>query len=106
MNYFQHLKQQFKNLLPCQLCGLDRQHQYTVCKDCWQGLPWQQQTIRRHQHPILVACEYQFPINRIIQKFKYEQQLHFQTLLAGCLLQIDSPEVDALVPMPDRKSVV
>jgi ComF family protein len=49
---------------------------------------------------IQVACHYDYPIDRIIQKFKYEQQLHFQNLLAGALLELRPPKIQAIVPMP------
>lgn len=96
-----------KKYLPCQLCGVDQQYIHSVCKDCWQDLPWKLESIQRHQHTILVACDYQFPIDRVIQKFKYNQQLQYQYLLAGCLSRLALPQIDALVPMPiSRKRLV
>jgi ComF family protein len=85
---------------PCQLCGLDSQHKATVCQDCWTQLPWETEKIIKQEIPIFVACRYEYPINRIIQKFKYEQQLHFQHLLATLILQSHLPKVQAIVPMP------
>lgn len=89
-----------KSQLPCQLCGLVRAEQNSVCSDCWQNLPWFKSTVIRHEQPIYAACHYQYPIDRIIQQFKYEQQLHYQVLLAGCLAQLKLPKVHAIVPMP------
>lgn len=99
----QRLKRMLARVLPCMLCGLDHQQQHGLCLDCWQGLPWSRHSIQRHEQQILVACHYAFPIDRLIQKFKYEQQLHYQALLAACLLSLDLPEVDALVAMPISK---
>lgn len=89
--------------LPCQLCGLDHQTKHSLCSDCWQDLPWSKKHIYRHEQNILVAHDYAFPIDRIIQKFKYEQQLHYQVMLAHSLLQLDLPAIDALVAMPISK---
>ncbi|MDN5541978.1 MAG: ComF family protein, partial [Acinetobacter sp.] len=49
---------------------------------------------------IHVAGQYQYPLDHLIQQFKYEQQLHWQPLLSGILQQIRFPKVQAIVPMP------
>ena len=94
----------FKHLLTpfyrCQLCGVDSQQQHSLCGDCWQQLPWLKNHVQRQERQIQVACHYDYPIDRIIQKFKYEQQLHFQDLLAGSLIALRLPKVQAIVPMP------
>lgn len=97
------LKSLLAKQLPCQLCGLDHQQAHSLCTDCWQALPWSKQHIHRHEQNILVAHDYAFPIDRVIQKFKYEQQLHFQVMLAHSLLSLSLPNVDALVAMPISK---
>ncbi len=56
--------------------------------------------IHRQELNIIAACEYRYPMDRIIQQFKYEQQLQFQTLLAGSLICKKLPRVQAIVPMP------
>lgn len=89
-----------QRLTPCQLCGLEYQHYHSLCVDCWNNLPWFKQNIERHERSIQVAQHYQFPIDRIIQKYKYEQQLHYQNLLAQSLLSLRLPKVHAIVPMP------
>ena len=89
-----------KRQLPCQLCGLVPAQQASVCFDCWHSLPWFKSSIERHEMRIHAACHYAYPIDRIIQQFKYEQQLHYQTLLAGCLTQLKLPKVHAIVAMP------
>lgn len=99
----QRFKRALARVLPCMLCGLDHQHNHGLCQDCWQDLPWSKHTIHRHEQDILVACHYRFPIDRLIQKFKYEQHLHYQALFAACILSLDLPQVDALVPMPISK---
>lgn len=90
----------FKKLLPCQLCGSAAQQRYRVCEDCLQQLPWLKTSICRQETDIQVACHYRYPIDRMIQQFKYEQQLHYQPLLAGSLCELSYPRVQAIVPMP------
>ncbi|MDV8151733.1 phosphoribosyltransferase family protein [Acinetobacter pittii] len=94
----------FKDLIqlfsPCSLCELDTREKYSLCKDCWEQLPWLKQTIQRNNLSVLVACNYAYPVNRIIQQFKYEQKLHYQILLGEILKQLKFPKVQAIVPMP------
>ena len=94
------IKSRLTKQLPCQLCGLDQQQAHSLCTDCWQALPWLKKHIHRHEQNVLVAHDYAFPIDRVIQKFKYEQQLHFQVMLAHSLLSLTLPKVEALVAMP------
>ncbi|MDV2469420.1 phosphoribosyltransferase family protein [Acinetobacter chinensis] len=89
-----------QSISPCLLCGIDRQQQHSLCADCWEQLPWYKQHIQRHEHSILCAHHYDFPMNRIIQTYKYEQQLQYQNLLAHSLLNLRIPKVHAIVPMP------
>lgn len=93
-----------RKLMPCSLCGIDHQQAHSLCHDCWDQLPWFQPSdhskLYRNEMEISVTLNYQFPIDRIIQKYKYEQQLHYQTLLAHSLLKIRLPKVQAIVPMP------
>ncbi len=93
-------QQLFDYFTPCSLCDIGMKRQFGVCQSCWQQLPWLKQTIERNQQQIMVACHYQYPIDRIIQQFKYEQKLHHQRLLNGLLLQSRLPKVHAIVPMP------
>lgn len=94
---FQPLIQLFS---PCSLCELGAREKYSLCKDCWEQLPWLKQTIQRNNQSVLVACNYAYPVNRIIQQFKYEQKLHYQILLGEILKQLKFPKVQAIVPMP------
>lgn len=96
MPMFNWLKQQ----RPCALCGIEPAKFTATCQDCWQRLPWLKADIIRHEQVIQVACRYDYPIDRIIQQFKYEQQLHYQDLLSSCLMAVKLPRVQAIVPMP------
>ena len=97
------LHKAIQSISPCLLCGIDRQQHHSLCEDCWQQLPWSKSTVQRQEMDIQVACHYDYPIDRIIQKFKYEQQLHFQQLLAGAFMQLRLPKIQAIVPMPISK---
>lgn len=89
-----------QSISPCLLCGIDRQQQHSLCDDCWENLPWYKQYSIRHEQNILCAHHYQFPIDRVILTYKYEQQLQYQNLLAHSLLNLRLPKVQAIVPMP------
>ena len=97
------LHKALQRISPCQLCNTEQQQIHSVCADCWQQLPWLKSTVQRQEIEIHSACHYDYPIDRIIQKFKYEQQLHFQQLLAGALMQLRLPKIQAIVPMPISK---
>ena len=97
------LHKALQSISPCQLCNTEQQQIHSVCADCWQQLPWLKSTVQRQEIEIHSACHYDYPIDRIIQKFKYEQQLHFQQLLAGALMQLRLPKIQAIVPMPISK---
>lgn len=89
-----------QHLFPCQLCGIDHAQSHSLCTDCWNQLPWLKEHIVRHERSIQIALHYDFPTDRIIQKYKYEQDLHYQTLLAQSLLTLRFSKVQAIVPMP------
>ena len=97
------LHKALQSISPCQLCNVEQQQIHSVCADCWQQLPWLKSTVQRQEIEIHSACHYDYPIDRIIQKFKYEQQLHFQQLLAGAFMQLRLPKIQAIVPMPISK---
>ena len=97
------LQKALQSISPCQLCNTEQQQIHSVCTDCWQQLPWLKSTVQRQEMDIQSACHYDYPIDRIIQKFKYEQQLHFQQLLAGAFMQLRLPKIQAIVPMPISK---
>lgn len=93
-------QQWLHSVLPCQFCGLERGRHVSLCQDCWNHLPWLKQYVQRQEIEVQVACHYDYPIDRVIQQFKYEQQLHFQILLTGLLKQLDYRQIQAIVPMP------
>ncbi len=95
-----HAQRLFDYVTPCSLCEVGIKQQFGICQSCWQQLPWLKQQIQRNHQQVYVACHYDYPINRIIQQFKYEQKLHHQRLLNGVLLQLRLPKVHAIVPMP------
>ncbi|AOA57244.1 ComF family protein [Acinetobacter larvae] len=87
----------------CLLCQLETQATHGLCQDCWQNLPWRLQCIHKHQLSIHCIFDYQFPINRIIQKFKYLQQLQYQRILLHALYRLKPTAIDAIVAMPISK---
>lgn len=97
---FAHGKTWLNKLQPCQLCQTDYQTIHSVCQDCWQQLPCTRNTIQRQEMQLQIACDYAYPMDRLIQLFKYEQKLHLQNLLAGALLSLELPKVSAIVPKP------
>ena len=95
------MQQLGQKLLPCRLCeSSPRLKHYVLCKSCWEQLPWLKQPIHRHELQIMAACYYDYPIDRILQQFKYEQKLHHQPLLDQLIAQMKYPKVQAIVPMP------
>lgn len=89
-----------QSISPCLLCSIDPQQLHSLCQDCWNQLPWYKQSIERHGQQIVCAHHYDFPIDRIIQTYKYEQQLQYQNVLAHSLLSLRVSRVQAIVPMP------
>jgi ComF family protein len=52
---------------------------------------------------VLAPCEYAFPLDRVIQRFKFSGHLAAAPLLAGLMrtaIEREAAEVDVLVPMP------
>lgn len=94
------LQNSLQLLMPCVLCGIDTQRKHSLCEDCWNSLPWLKTPVLRQEMQILAACHYGYPIDRIIQQFKYEQHLHYQAALTGLLHNLKYPKVHAVVPMP------
>lgn len=84
----------------CVLCNIDPAEHAGLCPSCTQDLPWLKTRVQRQELQIWAACQYQFPIDRMLQQFKYEAALHYLEPLAHCLLQARRPLVDAIVPMP------
>ena len=99
-NFIKTITSQLRSFTACQLCGVDHQIQHSLCADCWQSLPWLKQNIVRQKMEIQVACHYSYPLDQLIQKFKYEHQLNYQLILAGLFTTLRFPKVQAIVPMP------
>ena len=89
----------------CQLCGLNpREPTQHLCTACWQSLPWFRDAppvIPDHdgQH-IQIVCHYNWPVDRLIHLYKYQQRLDLLPLLSAILLSIHKPAVQALVAVP------
>ncbi|WP_420714410.1 ComF family protein [Acinetobacter sp. MD2] len=94
-------KLKLKLPLPCKLChSTIAVMPQQLCQDCWQQLPWFNQSIQYEHFQLYVACWYQYPINRLIQQFKYEQQLHWLPVLSELLLTLKIIKIQAIVAMP------
>lgn len=88
-------------IFKCILCQQEKKRvKSQVCQDCWTQLQVKPQTILRKEIEILVAGNYQYPLNKIIQNFKYKQDLHYLKLLNEILATIKIPKIQAIVPMP------
>ncbi len=61
-----------QHISTCVLCGIDAQHKHTLCKDCWNSLPWLKEPVLRQEMQVFSACHYAYPLDRIIQQFKYQ----------------------------------
>ncbi|MBF7686643.1 ComF family protein [Acinetobacter rathckeae] len=101
MLMFNLLLSKLSTLQPCVLCEhANAQNQRSVCNDCWQHLKVQPQHLNKQDISILTTAQYQYPINKIIQKFKYNHQLQYLRLFSDLLDQIKIPNVQAIVAMP------
>lgn len=90
----------WRNLLPCLLCGQRRSVRHQCCAACWQDLPWHQHQVQRLDVSCQAILHYQFPVNRLLQGLKDQARFEHVQLLAGCLLTLPRPSVQAIVPMP------
>lgn len=87
---------------PCALCQSTwfKHQQTSLCFECWQQLNIKPSTIQQRGITIQVATSYQFPIDRLIQQFKYQQALHHSVIFNDVLSRLNIPQVQAVVPMP------
>lgn len=81
----------------CPQCGLGST--FSVCGTCLKSPPYFDRTIAQFV--------YDYPIDRLLQQFKYQQQLSHTATLADALLQAmqikltdDLGNIDLLIPMP------
>lgn len=126
---WQRLRRWLNEAWPCPLCGsaLDAKAQpahHIVCRDCVASLPWYLDP-RCPQcalpNPLgalcgsclqsppafdrtLTAFRYAYPLDRLLQQFKYHQQLAWGALLMQLMLAEQSFDIglkpDILIPMP------
>jgi ComF family protein len=104
----------------CVLCEANTHSSVGICKDCWQTLPWQSnhccpQCGLSTQGSICGSClsnppffdhtralfAYAYPIDALLQAFKYQHQLHLGHLFAQVSLKQFHPMgIDSIVAMP------
>lgn len=63
-------------------------------------LSWRGETLRVQDMPIQVAFAYQWPIDRLIHLYKYQSRLELLPVFQTGLMQLQRPEVDALLAVP------
>lgn len=92
----------FNRLFPqCTLCDHYTQLLYDhTCQDCWEHLAIRPQTFIRQEIEVQIAGNYQYPLNKLIQNFKYKNALHHLPVFEDILKTLQLPKVHALVPMP------
>lgn len=85
----------------CRLCNLQPAMPVTaLCQGCHHDLPWRLQPICLDQTDIHIIFDYQWPIDRLLHLFKYQQRLDLLPILRAALQQQPRLEVDAIVAMP------
>lgn len=116
--------QRWQPATPCSLCGAPAPAR-GLCSGCWDDLPWLGAAYCdccAHPLPfpgrcgrclaeppqfdtVIAACRYTFPVDGLIQAYKYGGRLAYTTALAAVLAQPARPRPDLIVPMPlaDRR---
>jgi ComF family protein len=93
-----------RSLWPAPACPLCQSQPTTAplpcCSACWQDLPWRQQNLQLPDIPVRVACAYQWPLDRLIHLFKYQEQLQFLPVLTAILATQPRPAVTAIAAVP------
>lgn len=107
---------------PCLLCG-NQAGRVSLCKSCLAELPWINAACRLCALPLpkhglcpscqlrpppfartIAALRYEYPADRLIQRFKFEERpgyaLTLGVLLARIAAALSDPLPDALVPVP------
>ncbi len=86
----------------CLLCKLNKTlDDKSVCDACWQSMPWLKETLPPLKNPNLnAACQYQWPVDRLIHLYKYQGRLDLLPILCDLLLEAAKPQVQAIVPAP------
>lgn len=105
---------------PCVLCDTATQRKVAICEECWADLPWQlssscPQCGLASQGEVCGSClssppyfdhtralfSYAYPVDALLQAFKYQHQLHLGYVLVQLSLKQCHPHgVDCIVPMP------
>jgi len=108
--------------LDCVVCGASAQTNQDLCPACLEDLPRLHQVCSRCGMALSVASSgpcgqclkqppefdavwapfaYEFPLDQLIQQFKFSDQLVFGRLLARLMLQTGSPQLpEVLIPVP------
>jgi ComF family protein len=104
----------------CVLCDAATHHEVAICEGCWADLPWQQVSCCRQcglasQGEICGSClshppffdhtralfQYAYPVDALLQAFKYQHQLHLGHLMVQLSLKQFYPHgIDCLLAMP------
>lgn len=104
----------------CLLCAAKANHTLGICGDCWTDLPWQAVGCCPQcglpsagnvcgsclsEPPLFDAThavfEYAYPVDALLQAFKYQHALHLARLFASVSLkQVSTNDVDCILPMP------
>ena len=104
----------------CVLCDVDTHNKIAICQDCWKDLPWQHnnccpQCGLASQGEVCGSCLssppffdytralfiYSYPVDALLQAFKYQHQLHLGQIFANIsLTQFHPSKIDCILPMP------
>lgn len=104
----------------CVLCDADTHNKIAICQDCWGDLPWQHnnccpQCGLASQGEVCGSCLsnppffdytralfiYSYPVDALLQAFKYQHQLHLGQTFANISLKRFHPSnIDCILPMP------
>lgn len=95
------LRQLWPFLPTCQLCQCQPAlPDQVLCQGCHQDLPWRLDRIQLDQINIHVLLDYQWPIDRLLHLFKYQQRLDLLPIFRHALHYQQRLDVDAIIPMP------
>jgi len=71
-----------------------------ICHGCHHDLPWRLTSICLDETNIHVIFDYQWPLDRLLHLFKYQQRLDLLPFFRHALQQQPRVDVDAIVAMP------
>jgi ComF family protein len=85
----------------CVLCQLhEAQDVHQMCHGCRSDLLWRGEVLHVQDLSVQVAFAYQWPIDRLIHLYKYQTRLELQPVFEYGLMQLQRPNVDALLAVP------